>query len=80
MWEDANEKVKEIPLLVQKYLSTINNKELLASLELQKIYDESIRLAPLETGENEDANENIPLMMSTDNIMKQPTEVQLMTS
>ena len=90
-WEDANEKVKEIPLLVQKYLSTINNKELLASSELQKIYDESIRLAPLETeenedanklttGENEDANENIPLMMSTDNIMKQPTEVQLITS
>jgi hypothetical protein len=42
MWEDANEKVKEIPLLVQKYLSTIDNKELLASLELKKIYDESI--------------------------------------
>ena len=34
----------------------------------------------LETGENEDANKNIPLMMSIDNIMKQPTEVQLMTS
>jgi hypothetical protein len=80
MWEDANEKVKEIPLLVQKYLSTIDNKELLASLALQKIYDESIRLAQLEIGENEDTNENIPLMMSIDNIMKQPTEVQLMMS
>jgi hypothetical protein len=79
-WEDANEKVKEIPLLVQKYLSTIDNKELLASSELQIIYDESIALAPLKTGENGDANENIPLMMSTNNIMKQPTEVQLMMS
>jgi hypothetical protein len=65
---------------VQKYLSTIDNKELLASSELQKRYDESIRLAPLETGENGDANENIQLMMSTENIMKQPTEVQLMMS
>ena len=64
---------------------------MLASSELQKIYDESIRLAPLETeenedanklttGENEDTNENIPLMMSTNIIMKQPTEVQLMMS
>jgi hypothetical protein len=42
MWEDANEKVKEIPLLVQKYLSTINNKKFIASPELQKIYDESM--------------------------------------
>jgi hypothetical protein len=79
-WEDTIEKVKEIPLLVQKYLSTIDNKELLSSSELQKIHDESIRLAQLETGENGDANKNIPLMMSTDNIMKQPTEVQLMMS
>jgi hypothetical protein len=34
----------------------------------------------LETGEKGDANENISLMMSTDNIMKQPTEVWLMMS
>jgi len=80
MWEDANKKVKEIPLLVQKYLSTIDDKELLASSELQKIYDESIGLAQLETGGNGNANDNILLMMSTNSIMKQLTEVQLMMS
>jgi hypothetical protein len=86
-WEDANEKVKEIPLLVQKYLSTIDNKELLASLELQKIYDESIGLAQLETGENGNANNNNAsreknnnTANSTDSSTKQPTEIPLMMS
>ncbi len=86
-WEDANEKVKEIPLLVQKYLSTINNKELLASSELQKIYDESIGLAQLETGENGNANNNNASREKNNNTAnstysstKQPTEIPLMMS
>jgi hypothetical protein len=41
-WEDAEEKLKEIPIIVCDYLSTIDNNEFEVNPELRKLYDVSI--------------------------------------